>query len=54
MSQASNRVVVIEMNLGQYVAEIRRILPNRKVDFFGQMDGRLITPQQIEEVIANG
>jgi 2-oxoglutarate ferredoxin oxidoreductase subunit alpha len=47
-------VVVVEMNLGQYVGEIHRILPNRQVDFYGQMDGRLITPQQIEEVIVNG
>ena len=44
------RVVVVEMNLGQYVGEIERILPDKKVIFFGQMDGRLITPQQIREV----
>jgi 2-oxoglutarate ferredoxin oxidoreductase subunit alpha len=53
-AQAAGRVVVVEMNLGQYVGEIHRILPNRQVDFYGQMDGRLITPQQIEEVIVNG
>jgi len=53
-AQAANRVVVIEMNLGQYVGEIRRLLPNKQVDFYGQMDGRLITPKQIEEVIVNG
>lgn len=53
-AQAARRVVVVEMNLGQYVGEIRRILPNRQVDFYGQMDGRLIMPQQIEEVIADG
>ena len=46
-------VVVVEMNLGQYVREIERVLPGKKVHFFGQMDGRLITPQQIKEVIAN-
>ena len=45
------RVVVVEMNLGQYVKEIERILPNKKVDFLGQMDGRLITPRRIKEVI---
>ncbi len=45
------RVVVVEMNLGQYVREIERILPDKKVDFLGQMDGRLITPRQIREVI---
>ena len=47
------RVVVVEMNLGQYVREIERILPNKKVEFLGQMDGRLITPHQIKEVITN-
>ena len=44
------RVVVVEMNLGQYVHEIRRILPDRQVEFYGQMDGRLITPEKIREV----
>jgi len=48
------RVVVVEMNLGQYVREIERILPDKKVDFFGQMDGRLITPHQIDEAITHG
>ena len=47
------RVVVVEMNLGQYVREIERILPNKKVEFLGQMNGRLITPHQIREVIEN-
>jgi 2-oxoglutarate ferredoxin oxidoreductase subunit alpha len=45
------RVVVAEMNLGQYVREIQRILPNKTVDFLGRMDGRLISPQQIMEAI---
>jgi 2-oxoglutarate ferredoxin oxidoreductase subunit alpha len=42
------------MNTGQYVREVRRILGNKKVDFFGQMNGKLITPGQIKEVIAHG
>ena len=50
----TTRVIVIEMNLGQYVNEIRRILPDKTIDFYGQMDGRLITPGQIEEVITSG
>ncbi len=53
-SRHAERVVVIEMNLGQYVNEIRRVLADKPVDFFGQMDGRLITPSQIGEVIAHG
>ncbi len=48
------RVVVVEMNLGLYVREIKRILADKRVDFFGQMDGRLITPLKIKETIING
>jgi 2-oxoglutarate ferredoxin oxidoreductase subunit alpha len=43
------RVVVVEMNLGQYVREIRRVLPDKHVTFWGQMNGDLITPAQIRE-----
>jgi 2-oxoglutarate ferredoxin oxidoreductase subunit alpha len=45
------RVVVVEMNMGQYVREIERLLPDKRVDFLGHMDGRLISPSQIREVI---
>ncbi len=48
------RIVVFEMNLGQYVREIRRVLGDKTVEFFGQMDGVLISPRKIVEVIANG
>ena len=44
-----SRVLVVEMNLGQYAREIERILPDKKVDFFGQMNSKLITPDQIRE-----
>lgn len=50
-SRAAKRVIVVEMNLGQYVREIERVVPEGKVDFLGQMDGRLITPEQIREVV---
>lgn len=46
-----SRIVVIEMNLGQYVLEIRRLLGDKRVEFFGQMNGELITPAQIVEVL---
>jgi 2-oxoglutarate ferredoxin oxidoreductase subunit alpha len=49
----ARRIIVMEMNLGQYVREIERILPDKKIDFLGQMDGRLITPHRIQEVIAH-
>jgi len=45
------RIVVVEMNMGQYVREIRRLLPGKRVGFFGQMNGDLIKPEQIREVI---
>ena len=46
-----DRVVVVEMNMGQYVREVQRLLPGKTVDFFGQMNGNLIKPEQIREVI---
>jgi 2-oxoglutarate/2-oxoacid ferredoxin oxidoreductase subunit alpha len=51
---ACQRVVVIEMNLGQYVREIRRVLPDKAMAFLGQMNGELIKPGQIVEVIRHG
>jgi len=48
------RVVVAEMNLGQYVREIQRLLPGKAIAFTGGMNGELIKPAQIMEVAANG
>ena len=47
------RIVVAEMNLGQYVREIERLLPEKRVSFLGQMNGELISPEQIKEAIIN-
>ncbi len=47
------KIIVIEMNLGQYVNEIQRVLKDKKVKFYGQMDGTLISPAKIMEVIEN-
>ncbi|MEE4357721.1 MAG: transketolase C-terminal domain-containing protein [Desulfococcaceae bacterium] len=41
------RILVAEMNLGQYVREMQRILPGKEIRFLGQMNGQIITPQQI-------
>ncbi|MCF8067929.1 MAG: pyruvate flavodoxin/ferredoxin oxidoreductase [Desulfobacterales bacterium] len=49
-----NRIVSVEMNLGQYVREIQRILPGKEIEFLGRMNGELITPEQIKEVVNNG
>jgi len=51
MARAFERIVMVEMNMGLYVREIQRILVDKKIDFLGQMDGRLITPAQIARVI---
>ena len=48
------RVVVAEMNLGQYVREIERLLPDKKVEFVGGMNGELLSPSRIEEAVFNG
>ncbi|BHH85412.1 transketolase C-terminal domain-containing protein [Desulforhopalus sp. 52FAK] len=45
--QNREKVVVIEMNLGQYVREIRRLAGTVPVHFFGQMNGELISPETI-------
>ncbi len=46
-----NNILVIEMNQGQYVNEIRRVLPDKNVQFLGRMNGSLIKPHEILEVI---
>jgi len=48
-AKAYPRVLVAEMNTGLYLREIRRVLPGKRVDFLGQMNGQLITPGQIVE-----
>ena len=51
---AFKRVIMVEMNLGQYVRELQRLLPHRTIEFIGQMNGDLIKPEQIKEVIEHG
>ena len=48
---AHNRAVVVEMNMGQYVREIERLAGSTVVDFYGQMDGNLLHPSRIGEVL---
>ncbi len=48
------RVVVVEMNMGQYVREIEKIVAPVPVRFYGQMNGELISPEKIAEVIDHG
>ena len=46
-----SRVIVIEMNLGQYVREVERLSGAIEVAFFGKMNGELISPEEICGVI---
>jgi 2-oxoglutarate/2-oxoacid ferredoxin oxidoreductase subunit alpha len=46
-----HRIIVVEMNMGQYLLEIERILDGKKVIWYGRMDGSLVTPEQIIEVV---
>jgi 2-oxoglutarate ferredoxin oxidoreductase subunit alpha len=48
------RILVVEMNLGQYVQEVRRVLCNHRVDFYGKMSGQLISPREIIEEVLDG
>lgn len=41
------RVIVVEMNRGQYVNEISRLSATVPVRFFGKMNGELITPEEV-------
>jgi len=50
-AEGCRRVVVVEMNRGQLVREIRRVLPRLPVAFLGRMDGRLIAPGAIAEAM---
>jgi 2-oxoglutarate ferredoxin oxidoreductase subunit alpha len=49
--KGKKRVVVVEMNLGQYVREIERCAGSVPVSFYGRMNGELISPQAISEAV---
>ena len=44
-------IVVAEMNLGQYVRELERLLPDKPIRFAGRMNGTLLTPNDIQEAM---
>jgi 2-oxoglutarate ferredoxin oxidoreductase subunit alpha len=48
------RILMVEMNLGQYVHEVRRVLCHTQVDFFGKMNGELISPEEIIREVIHG
>jgi 2-oxoglutarate ferredoxin oxidoreductase subunit alpha len=46
-----SRVIVVEMNQGQYVREVERLSGASRVEFFGKMNGELLSPEEIARVI---
>lgn len=50
LGEQFSKILVIELNKGQYLEEVERIL-ERKVEFMGQANGRSISPTQIIEKI---
>ena len=51
LSAGAKRVLVVEMNNGQYVREVQRILPDKAVEHVGYMDGSLIPPAILKEAV---
>ncbi|MFP4429325.1 MAG: 2-oxoacid:acceptor oxidoreductase subunit alpha [Desulfovermiculus sp.] len=48
--EGASRIIVPEMNLGQYSRDIQRLLPDKQIHCLGQMNGNLLKPSQIMEV----
>lgn len=46
-----NTIVVVEMNLGLYVREIERLAKTQRIIKYGQMDGELLSPDKIRDVV---
>ena len=47
----AKRVLVVEMNQGQYAREVARVLTGQKVEHLGMMNGQLIKPAAIKEAV---
>ncbi|MEY8415209.1 2-oxoacid:acceptor oxidoreductase subunit alpha [Tissierella praeacuta] len=48
LSNKVNRIVVVEMNMGQYFLEVDRVAGKQaKVEKYGRINGELITPEEI-------
>lgn len=43
-----------EINPGQYIKELRKLLPDKKINFPGQMNGETIKPDRNMEIILHG
>jgi 2-oxoglutarate/2-oxoacid ferredoxin oxidoreductase subunit alpha len=47
------KIIMLEMNMGQYIGEVKKVLPKKDVQFYGQMSDVLITPKTIMKIIEN-
>lgn len=55
LSEKVNRIVVVEMNLGQYFYEVQRVAcKDAKVEKYGRVNGELIKPEEIVKFIEEG
>uniref|UniRef100_A0A7C4U791 2-oxoacid:acceptor oxidoreductase subunit alpha n=1 Tax=candidate division WOR-3 bacterium TaxID=2052148 RepID=A0A7C4U791_UNCW3 len=50
----AKRVFVFEMNHGQIIHVIRRVVKTEKIRWFGKSNGEIITPEEMEKVIMEG
>lgn len=51
LAENHKRILVCEMNDGQYSLEVQRVLPHKTVEHVGQMNGVLVSPGTIKEAI---
>jgi 2-oxoglutarate ferredoxin oxidoreductase subunit alpha len=51
LCQGAPGVIVAEMNRGQLVREVERVLPDHQVRFVGQADGEVVMPNQIAAAV---
>ena len=50
-ADGAQRLIVVEMNLGQIALEVERIAGRKKVLRVGRADGQMVTPEQIVDAI---
>ena len=50
-SKNLKKLYVFEMNMGQIVNEVERVIGREKIEWHGKSNGEIITPDEIEEYI---
>lgn len=55
LSKKVKRIIVVEMNMGQYFNEVDRVAcKNAKVEKYGRVNGQLIKPEEIVKFVEEG